>query len=316
MNTRENAVVTHEYDFVSRSITEPQVEQIIVKAKYAPKDYRIQPRVGKDGFLVTGAVPMNINRLENAAKDLKIKVEIMSAAGASEALLGDTHYAIVVNMSTTTVNELTASNYQLFGFKAVQSTMGGGVPVVWFASSNYSTSTQVSWSESYMAYTASSSQISGGTIDASFTVPIDLGQTLTVDSSDGTGTVSGGGTPGAISINNTSGVQFTTGIGQDVLGQSSPMCAFPLYGGLDVIMPIEKVLLMFSTTPLNNGSVVEQSYSPGLLIDLTGAPNNTRTVNFDINAGWSFDGIDWATPVPANETLVPILVVNPSGKPS
>lgn len=318
MNTRENALLTLEYDFISAKITQSQVEQIISKAGFKPKDYHYQPRVDKDGFVVRGAVPMSINRLENAAKSLALKVDIISAAGAvMDTPVRDTGYNITVNMSMATVNALTEGNYQFYGFKAVRSAMGGGVPVVWFASTDYSTQTQLAWTEDYTAYTSSASQIEGGTITASFTAPIDLYQTLDIASRDGTGTVAQGGTDGAISINNTSGTSFTCGIGQVVQGANSVMCAFPLFGiGLDVIMPIEKVLLTFSSTAASNGSVVEQAYAPSLLIDMTGAPNNSRTVSYDINQGWSFDGIDWATQIAANEEIVPLLVVNPNFDPS
>ena len=89
------------------------------------------------------------------------------------------------------------------------------------------------------------------------------------------------------------------------------MCAFNLYGNsLDVIAPIEMVLFMFASDQINTGTVIEKAFSQGLLIDLTGAPNNTRTVSFDINKGWEWGGERWATKVPPSSKLIPLLIQN------
>jgi hypothetical protein len=77
-----------------------------------------------------------------------------------------------------------------------------------------------------------------------------------------------------------------------------------------VIAPIEKILLMFSTKPLNTGAVVEQAYSSSIMVDLTA--NNTRDVSYDINKGWSWDGGSWAQQVPAQTNLVPLLIESPT----
>lgn len=87
------------------------------------------------------------------------------------------------------------------------------------------------------------------------------------------------------------------------------MCAFPLYGtNLNVITPIEKVLLTFSSEPANTGQVIQQAFSTSLKIDLTGAPANTRTVNYDINKGWEWGGETWAKKYQAGWDLVPVLI--------
>jgi len=92
--------------------------------------------------------------------------------------------------------------------------------------------------------------------------------------------------------------------------EATPLCAFPLFGNnMDVIIPIEKVLLMFSTTPVNTGTVIEQSYGSGLLIDLTA--ENHRSVGYDINKGWSWGGYSWAQSVPPSAELVPLLIEPP-----
>ena len=87
------------------------------------------------------------------------------------------------------------------------------------------------------------------------------------------------------------------------------MCAFELHGGnLDVMEPIEKVLLMFASNTKNTGTVIYKSYGPGLMIDLT--QNQTRNVNYDINKDWEWGGASWAVEYKPNTNLVPILITS------
>lgn len=224
---------------------------------------------------------------------------------------GATGYSVQITMSQATVDGLTASGFNLFGFKAVQAAAGGGAPLVWFQTKEFGLKTTVSWEEQYQAYTSLSAIIANGQITEANSYDIGLGQTLNVTSTSGTGTVDvTHGTAGAISISNGIKSQFTCGISQTQAdGTVAAMCAFPLYGlNLDLIAPIEKVLLMFSTSPVNTGTVIEQAYSPGILIDLTG--ENSRDVSYDINEGWSWGGSSWAAPVNAGDSLVPLLIEN------
>ena len=149
-----------------------------------------------------------------------------------------------------------------------------------------------------------------GQIDASYATDINLGQMLNVVAG-GTGAVVDGGPATAISIQNTTATPFTCGISEMTAGSAKPLCAFPLYGNqMDVMAPIEKVLLMFSTTPINTGTVIEQAYSSGIFIDLTSAQQ--RAVKFDINNGWDWGGFAWARQVAPNSNLVPLLIESPA----
>jgi hypothetical protein len=304
-----------QYDFISKKITENQVKGIISEAGYDPSDYLYSSRVSGDGYLVQGEVGMNINRLENAAKALRIKVDIFSpntaaaAATAEDGSVG-TEYTVTISLDETTINDLVTGNFKLYGFKAVQTSQGGGAPLVWFATQNFMAETVVDWEEHYQAFTSLSQIISGGKIVASSPYDITLDQTLNV-AANGVGTVVEGGTPLAISINNTTNTQFTCGVSEMQGGSPLPLCAFPLFGNsLDVIAPIEKVLFMFSTVPVNTGTVIEQAYSQGILIDLTG--DNQRSVSYNINKGWDWGGFSWGQAIPANANLVPLLIEAPT----
>ncbi|QJW98023.1 hypothetical protein [Frigoriglobus tundricola] len=74
----------HVYDFVSTKITEPQVRSIISKARYDPGDYTYEARVDGDGYVVRGDEPMAISRLEHAARQLHITVEISSPPATAD----------------------------------------------------------------------------------------------------------------------------------------------------------------------------------------------------------------------------------------
>jgi hypothetical protein len=216
-------------------------------------------------------------------------------------------YQIEIDLSEKTVEALDGGNFVLYGFKGVRTT-ATGAPLVWFQSTNFATNTYVDWTVDYETFTSMSAVIPGGTIRASNHYPTGLGETLNVNSPKGTGSVVQEGTKGALSIHNLTSTQMTCGISQkQFTGESTPMCAFPIYGQhLNVIAPIERVLLMFSSLTVNTGTVIEKAYSPGILVDLTGG--RSRTVSYDINEGWSWGSAPWGRSVAANANLVPLLI--------
>ena len=219
-------------------------------------------------------------------------------------------YEVTITMTPDTVTKLVDGKYNMYGFKAVQSSQGGGVPLVWFKTDTFSATTNVEWQGQYQAYTSRSDSITNGHVEASYATDINLGQMLNVVAG-GTGAVVGGGPSTAISIKNTTKTPFTCGISEMTGGKAKPLCAFPLYGlQMDVMAPIEKVLLMFSTTAINTGTVIEKAYSSGIFIDLTSAPQ--RDVVFDINNGWDWGGFAWAEQIDPNSNLVPLLVEKPT----
>jgi hypothetical protein len=217
-----------------------------------------------------------------------------------------TPYEIDIQMSGETVSRLKESGFSLYAFKAVQTSVKGAAPTVWFKSEDFLETTQVIWQEQYQAYISTSQIIPNGRIKANTAVDIDLAETANADK-NGVLEVVQNGAPRSISIFNQSNKQWTAGISQMVDGVANPMCALPLYGNmLDVIAPIEKVLLTFATATIDTGTVIYRAYSQGVLVDLTSAP--LRTVGFDINNGWNYGGANWGKLVPAQEDLLPILI--------
>jgi hypothetical protein len=237
--------------------------------------------------------------------------DIPTLAGQAGGPSAATEYSVDISMPEDTVRKLTAGEYQLYGFKAVQSAQGGGEPLVWFQTSVFTKSTHVAWSERYQAYTSRSVIIPGGRIIAKDAYDIELGQTLLVDV-QGLGKVTGQADPSQpISVRNTITTEFTCGISQQHGTQYAPLCAFPLYSmQLDQFVPIERILLMFGTVPINMGTVIERAFSPGLLIDLT--TDVQRTVTYDINLGWGPGDAPWAKQIPADAKLAQLLIDRPS----
>ncbi len=238
--------------------------------------------------------------------------------------MANVDYQVTITMTTDTVTKLVGGNYKLYGFKALQSTQGGGLPLVWYRTDTYSANTNISWQALYQAYTSSSAIVANRQIAVGFSVDTDLGQMLNVVGG-GIGTVVSGGSESAISIRNTTATPFTCGISETIAGGAKPICAFPLYGNnVDDFTPVQKLMLIFSTNQIKTGTAIDHiyssnsmlsfsslvSYSSGILIDLTGAQQ--LAVNYDINQGWSWGEYAWAKSVPSGSNLASILIENGS----
>ncbi|MET0396678.1 MAG: hypothetical protein ABW277_07640 [Longimicrobiaceae bacterium] len=224
-------------------------------------------------------------------------------------------YEIKIDLVGDTAEQLLEGKYSLYAFKAVTGP-SGGTPLVWFQTNNFLSKVSVQWSEVYGAYISNDQQLKPNVLieaEQDFS-PVDLNQTVTITDSGGDGTVTTGGNPLGITIENKSTTKFITGIMQESTnGGVSAMCAFPLHGkGSDVIIPIEQVLLMFSQDPVNTGTVIEQAFSEGVLFNMTTVPGQPVSVSYDMDSGWDFGNQPICTNVGFQEDLIPLLVLPPS----
>ncbi|MEE4545120.1 hypothetical protein V2S66_24520 [Streptomyces sp. V4-01] len=216
-------------------------------------------------------------------------------------------YSIDITMSPATVNALADGRYQLFMFKAVQSAVGGGVPTVWSATSRYSALTKVNWTEQYYAYASTQEIRNGVNFMGSDTAQINLGQYLDV-AANALVSVSNGATPQGITSRNLTTTPFSTGLAQPGPGSAepAPICAFPLYGkNMDLMVPLQKVALVFAAAPLEQGMVIESSIGPAVLVDLTN--QNAASLGYDVNRGWSWKG-NVASDIPADQFVQTLIV--------
>lgn len=222
------------------------------------------------------------------------------------AATSSTDYTLNIAMDQDTVNELDNGKFILYAFKAVHA-VANAVPVVWFKTTSLGLQTSIIWKENYQAYTASSEDIPNGRIETSNSYNISLEQTLEVTNDNGTGTLTPWGTPDAIVIDNKTTTKFTCGISQmkAKTNEFSPICAIPLYGRTNnIISPIQKVLLIFSTLPVNTGTVVYQAFSDALFVDMTG--ESQRTVSYKMNHGWTPE--IWAEILPYETDITEYLI--------
>lgn len=225
-----------------------------------------------------------------------------------------TDYQIAITLSQATADTLNQGGNRLYGFRVVIGPPQGK-PVVWFATDNYGLSTRVQWTESYAVFT---SRIT--TMDTRVSVENDYpavpGDVLTVTSPAGTGTVAAGAPGGTIAVaNTTSSTVFSCGISQLASdGTYAPLAVFPLLGFNETEMvPMEKVFLMFAPFTVDAGATIQESPTSGIFIDLTDAPVDgsgtvTRSVSFDIDRNWSDNEAPWATVLPPNTPLAPLLI--------
>ncbi|MFC8239413.1 hypothetical protein [Streptomyces chartreusis] len=217
---------------------------------------------------------------------------------------------ILINMDGTTVQILSTEGFSLYGFKAVQSTQQGGMPLVWFTREEFSPVTHLEWTSSMAAYTSFDDIAARRRVRADFSADIACGQVLHV-TDNGIGEVFHGNAPHAVSIRNMTKDRFTCGISEKVHGEMLPICAFPLHGvSMEVIAPIQKVLLVFTNERLSPGTAITALRNQSVLVDLSSV--NQRQLIYHIDKGWSWDRGSWASCHPPNSNLVPVLIEVPS----
>lgn len=217
-----------------------------------------------------------------------------------------TSYSVNVGLSPNALNYLVKGGYNLYGFKAVGGGVQGGQPVVWFIenSQQLAEANTIKWEEKYSVYDSTTTISDQVTITASNTASIDLGQLGTISSVDKIITVTNGTQPTLIEIvdNYTPNV-LTVGMCQSVNNVVNPLCAFPLAGNFAMtLQPIEKIVLFFATNQLNTGTVVMQSLSSAILIDMTGQ-TKPLSVSYDLTSGWGGNTLGIFTQIPSGTAL-------------
>jgi hypothetical protein len=215
------------------------------------------------------------------------------------------NYQVDISMPQVTVQALQQNGFTLVALHAMQAGFRA-VPTAWFCTTGFAPSMQVAWVEQYQAYTSGSMVMPNARISMDSAYNIGLGQQMSV-TGPGNMQVSAGGPGNAITLANQTMSQITCGIAVSAPGYSSaPVCAVPLYPGVaQTIMPVPKVLLMFSDAPVGAGTVLEQANGPALLVDLSGS--STRQVSYDVNSGWSCGGQPWGQTYPSGTSLAPLL---------
>lgn len=217
-------------------------------------------------------------------------------------------FQVTVNISPEVVKLLKERGYSLYVFKAVRSS-GKGQPTVWFNidMNVFLSNNTITWEEKeYRGYASMTPVMPGAMIMQLSNILTNLGDLITIDKNGMLQNTSRESQSGTISFLNKTSQEFTVGIAQN----STPFCAFPI---LDVdsalvIMPISKILLIFSAEMIPTSTVILQAMSSGVFIDLTDV--GSRQVNYDIEKGWSTDPptAPWMKSVSASDLLAPLLI--------
>lgn len=220
-------------------------------------------------------------------------------------------FTVTVSIDDKSIEEMT--NYVLYGFKAVKTADSQTSPIVWFASTDYTTTTDISWHTEYQSYAAPYKQ--SGPVSSYSARDITLGKTMKIKNKKCLGEVSGDPDPSKpIKVmNGLDDTQFRTGIAQrpSLTNEFRPLCVSKIIAdGTNAFMPVEKIMLIFATEAVDEGAVITQAFSAGLLIDVTGA--SERKVNFSTSNSWKWDaGAPWAKKITAQEDITKHLVVGP-----
>ncbi|KQB43357.1 hypothetical protein [Flavobacterium aquidurense] len=222
-------------------------------------------------------------------------------------------FTTTINLSPEDVRILKSEGYSLYGFKSVTAS-GDGSPAVWFnlPAERILGSVKITWQDEFEAYNSLTSVTPNIRIDAINSVQADLGHLITIDKGSGNLNVSTDGFDGAISFINLDSHRFTVGVSQTVNGKPGIICAFPILGSGSsrIITPLPKIALIFSTEQIEVGTIVTKAMSSGAYINLKNV--NSRTLNYNVNDGWSGDGGPWLKNFNAFTDLKKLLIENAS----
>jgi len=235
---------------------------------------------------------------------------------------------IVVTMSANTVTSLNASGAAVVLFKAVSNSDAATRPLLWARFSTISPQMTFTVGSQTNFFTSIQQTIAEGkVIDIGAQAVGQAGQIYNIlENSGGGGNVKSGGSAGAFSFDNQTGVQMTCGLMQEINGTAEPYCAVPLYGkAFESFVACDQVLLGVSSAALDVGSYVSKlTQTPAsiastsfyksfaitsnlLMVTLDAA--SPRAISYDVNSGWDFDNNTWARMVPATTQLKDVLVV-------
>lgn len=220
-------------------------------------------------------------------------------------LASDT-YKVDIQMSAETVQALQQNGFSLIVMKAVQAGARGCMPLVWSQTSQIQTTNIIEWDDSYAAYVSSTTIMPDIEIYALASADADPGAIIQITGYRSLD-VGSGGAADNFTIQNQTTDDWTIGISQQVQGTLNPVCALSLCSSVaSTLKPLPLVLLTWTAETVTVGTVLERSLSSSLLIDLTDA--SQRTVQYDINSGWGWDGGSWGRNVPPYADLIPLLI--------
>ncbi len=238
---------------------------------------------------------------------------------------------VIINLDRNTVTALNRNNYSLCCFLASESaSFRSGHVLCWNVIGSFFNTVQITVMHKFSSFVSSSCISKNSKIF--IPAPIDLNgdflssvsasnykiklqQQMIIGPFNGV-TIKENNGANNITLSSQSKTAFSAGICvSDGLFNYGGICAFTLYQTSPLsILPIKEIfLMMIPGHSIAVNSVVKKSPYDGILIDLHGAPNKTRTLGYDINAGWSYSS-SWAEEYKSQTDLSGLLIREPLSK--
>lgn len=220
-------------------------------------------------------------------------------------------YSITIDLDEETLAAFKNNNFQMQVYKGVK-TSGpvGALPTVWFDVDTFSSKVKVSWEEKFGGYFSNTQVRNGVVVDISTQKPMEPKNVITLSNSGSASVSTEGGVPGAFAFKSEQDSEWTSGLlSKNSKGEFAPICAFPQYGSVgNIMIPYQKVLILFTQAQLDTGAVVETALSTSVSIILS-TQGPTANVAYNINKGWDTKGNIQASANPQNFALAPDLIV-------
>lgn len=234
-------------------------------------------------------------------------------------------YTLSINLSQNTVVSLNKGNYTLCCFLSNNSQNASqGEPLCWSITKDFLDSVQIEWNDTMLGAYVSSSPIEKNEIiyipeltplnsnnNKSATASIDsiqIKQRMVIEDY-GMISIDTQNNNENILIQNDSTNQYTSGIcvyntNDDT---NNGTCAFTIYGENNIqVAPVNSAFLMFSSRDVESNTVISVAENSGILIKFD-MQNNSRTVSYDMNTGWSSNNQTWGIGYPQNTDLNSLL---------
>ena len=211
-------------------------------------------------------------------------------------------YSIIINFDEETFRKLNEGKYNLYCFLASRSpNRSSAVPLCWGAANFFLQTLKLEWENRICAFVSTSqikendvvfippynssmshrfeelvSEVAVSTGVTGSIKPIQLKQRMLIGD-QGQISVDTNNNDDTVLIQNNSRKEFTTGIcildtlNKKYVGSS----AFDIIGGTTIkVVPENKIFLTLSTRKVQTNTVIIYAENSGILIDLTGSPNN------------------------------------------
>ena len=220
-------------------------------------------------------------------------------------------YKITIDLDSTTLSALKDGGFSMHAFKGVKTSAPGSnaLPTLWFQQDRFASKVDISWKDTFGGYFSATDIKENAVIDISTSSAMTLGDILTL-LDNGDNSLSTGGVPTAYNFKSDKTETWTCGLTVSAKGtEATPICAFPQYGAAaNVLMPYDKVLLLFTQEQQDTGSVLQTAVTMSISIIMSPQVPEI-SVAFDINTGWDTRNQPQATSNPVEFNMAPDLIV-------